>query len=260
MSILEAVGLALARYLVQPSKNTVPTVASSRPELLCATLRKGDILLVEGISRFSTAVKYLTQSTWSHAALYIGIVDDSDIGMVLEADVVQGVRLVPLSHYWQSHTRICRAVGLSGVEIDEIVTHAMQKIGYQYDLKNVIDLARYLIRTPPVPSRWRRRMLSLGSGDPTRAICSSIIAEAFQSVHYPILPEVVVAQSCDPASKVCYEEMRDIRHHSLYTPRDFDLSPYFRVVKPTIESGFDPHSLLWLSDKKMPSEIPNNKQ
>lgn len=26
-------------------------------------------------------------------------------------------------------------------------------------------LARYLFRTPPVPQRWRRRMLSLGSGD-----------------------------------------------------------------------------------------------
>ncbi|MCP9231169.1 MULTISPECIES: hypothetical protein [unclassified Mesorhizobium] len=28
-------------------------------------------------------------------------------------------------------------------------------------------------------------------------------------------------------------------HHSLYTPRDFDLSPYFRIVKPTLEYGFD---------------------
>jgi hypothetical protein len=24
----------------------------------------------------------------------------------------------------------------------------------------------------------------------------------------------------------------------LYTPRDFDISPYFQVVKPTIEHGF----------------------
>lgn len=96
-----------------------------------------------------------------------------------------------------------------------------------------------------MPSGWRRRMLALGSGDPTRAICSSLIAEAFHSHRYPILPEVVVAQACDPESKTCYDEMLYIRHHSLYTPRDFDLSPYFRVVKPTIESGFDPHSLFW---------------
>jgi len=30
-----------------------------------------------------------------------------------------------------------------------------------------------------------------------------------------------------------------LRHHSLFTPHDVDLSPYFGVVKPTVESGFD---------------------
>jgi hypothetical protein len=30
-----------------------------------------------------------------------------------------------------------------------------------------------------------------------------------------------------------------IREHGLYTPRDFDVSPFFEVVKPTIEAGFD---------------------
>jgi hypothetical protein len=36
-----------------------------------------------------------------------------------------------------------------------------------------------------------------------------------------------------------------IRHHSLFVPRDFDVSPYFQIVKPTIERGFDPHALTW---------------
>jgi hypothetical protein len=27
--------------------------------------------------------------------------------------------------------------------------------------------------------------------------------------------------------------------HGLYAPRDFDVSPYFAVIKPTIEGGFD---------------------
>ena len=35
------------------------------------------------------------------------------------------------------------------------------------------------------------------------------------------------------------------RHFSHYVPRDFDLSPYFRVVKPTLELGFDFHKLNW---------------
>jgi hypothetical protein len=36
-----------------------------------------------------------------------------------------------------------------------------------------------------------------------------------------------------------------VRHHSLFAPRDFDVSPYFEVIKPTIEAGFDYQSLVW---------------
>ena len=64
------------------------------------------------------------------------------------------------------------------------------RIGLKYDMRNIFDLLRYFLPTPPVPVRWRRRMLAFGSGDPTRAICSSLIARAFQSVRYPILPDV----------------------------------------------------------------------
>jgi len=40
-------------------------------------------------------------------------------------------------------------------------------------------------------------------------------------------------------------ELLHIRHHSLYVPRDFDVSPYFQIVKPTLEVGFDHHQLTW---------------
>ena len=216
---------------------------------------KGDVILVEGSNRVSTAIKYLTQSTWSHAALYVA---DASLSQnpgsageeLIEADIVEGVRRAALSGYWDSHTRICRPVGLTAREIDQVVAYAESRIGHQYDLKNITDLARYLIQTPPVPVRWRRRMLALGSGDPTKAICSSLIAQAFQSVRYPILPESVVAKSNDPACRDCYDEMLHIRHHSLFAPRDFDISPYFKIVKPTVESGFDPHKLSWIDVKE----------
>jgi len=83
-------------------------------------------------------------------------------------------------------------------------------------------------------------MLALGSGDPTRAICSTLIAEAFQQVRYPILPEILPG-----CPKNCATEILTIRHHSLFVPRDFDLSPYFRIVKPTLEGDFDYTSLNW---------------
>ena len=123
------------------------------------------------------------------------------------------------------------------------------KLGLQYDMKNIFDMLRYFLPAPPVPVRWRRRMIAFGSGDPTRAICSSLIAQAFQSLRYPILPEVTLAPGRTAAkSEYSRREILHIRHHSLFTPRDFDLSPYFRIVKPTLEAGFDYRKLVWSGD------------
>src|SRR5215467_9390586 len=35
-------------------------------------IRKGDVILVEGNERISECIKYLTQSSWSHSALFVG--------------------------------------------------------------------------------------------------------------------------------------------------------------------------------------------
>jgi hypothetical protein len=246
LPLLEKIGRRLAGYLNQPSKSETRG-ATCKPEQLTVTLRKGDVLLIDGSSRFSTAVKYLSQSTWSHAALYISDKPDCDSSKheVLEADILDGVCISPVSKYTGMHTRICRPIGLTEQEINSVVESAVSRVGHQYDLKNIIDLARYLIQTPPVPTRWRRRMFALGSGDPTRAICSSLIAQAFQSVRYPILPECRIEKSSDPECPDCYDEFLHIRHNSLFSPRDFDISPYFQIIKPNLENGFDPHKLKW---------------
>jgi hypothetical protein len=94
-------------------------------------------------------------------------------------------------------------------------------------------------------------MLAIGSGDPTRAICSTLIAEAFASIHYPILPESVEGAGYGIAPFV-QSETEHIRKHGLYTPRDFDISPYFAVIKPVIVNQFDYHMLEW-SPKKLSS-------
>ena len=64
-------GHALAAYLTKASKSYQP-LATNQPGQLRDALRAGDVLLVEGNTRISVAIKYLTQSTWSHAALFIG--------------------------------------------------------------------------------------------------------------------------------------------------------------------------------------------
>ena len=112
-------------------------------------------------------------------------------------------------------------------------------IGFDYDVKNIFDLLRYLFPLP-VPQRWRRRMMALGSGHPTRIICSALIAQAFEHVRYPILPKVTRLES-----ETARRDILEIRHSSLYAPRDFDISPYFELVKPTIERGFDYRRMAW---------------
>jgi len=223
----------------------------SDPATLLRTLKPGDVLLVEGNQKVSAAIKYLTQSTWSHSAIYVGDVGLVDEGTgeslrLIEANLGEGVVASPLSKYATYNTRICRPVGLSDAVCQTIIDFCVERIGNKYDTRNIIDLARYLLPIPPVPIRWRRRMIALGSGDPTREICSTLIAQAFQKVKYPILP-LLMDGGDDPRVRSYYSqsEMLHIRHHSLFTPRDFDVSPFFDIVKPTIEHGFDYKALRW---------------
>lgn len=179
--MLSGIGNLLARYLNKAAHQHGP-LPNHTPEQLLTTLRAGDVLLVEGNRRVSTAIKYLTQSTWSHAALFIGNDHPFDVPKshcFVEADTIDGVRTVGIGEFQGLNTRICRPVGLSVTDCQRIIDHAMARVGHQYDLRNVWDLARYLIAAPPVPASYRRRMIALGSGDPSRAICSTLITQAF---------------------------------------------------------------------------------
>ena len=254
ITFLDWVGDFVAHQLSKPTSGYEP-YAAARPELVAVTIRPADVLLVEGArSKINSAIRYLTQSTWSHAALYVGL--GANLGqregeplVLVEAELGKGVIASPLSKFATYNTRICRPVGLTPEDRSKVIRYAVDRIGYAYDLKNIIDLMRYFLPQPPVPASWRRRMIALGSGEPTRAICSSLIAQAFESVGYPILPEV---HRVDDQSR---REILHIRHHSLYAPRDFDVSPFFAVVKPTIETGFDYRKMTWARSDSPTAEL-----
>lgn len=236
------IGRLLGRILERDKPGNQPVVAQDHAALT-ASIRVGDVLLVEGRAKVSTAIKYLTQSTWSHAAL---CVQDLSAGtgevLLVEATIQEGAHQVSLAKYANFNTRLCRAAGLSMDERAAVARYMVQRIGMRYDTRNIIDLARYLFPTPPIPVRWRRSLLTLGSGDPTRAICSSLVAQAFQSVGYPILPQIEMLRESSgrPLGTIWRH-----RHATLIVPRDFDLSPYFAVVKPTIQRGFDHRRIPW---------------
>jgi hypothetical protein len=69
-------------------------------------------------------------------------------------------------------------------------------------------------------------------------------------VRYPILPKITRA-----GSRAARREILHIRDSSLYMPRDFDISPYFEIVKPTIVRGFDYTTLHWADKQKPLQEV-----
>jgi len=245
--VLDRVGRHIAAYLQRPATGYEPFTPTD-PEALKALIKPGDILLIEGRTHIAGVIKYLTQSTWSHAALYVGPIEGQATSSgepcdLVESNMEAGIICVPLSTYFDYHTRICRPVGLSPADRQAVCDYAVERIGLQYDLKNIVDLGRYLVPLP-VPQRFRRRMIALGSGDPTKLICSALIARAFATIGYPILPAIERVESAKARREIYH-----IRDSSLYCPRDFDISPYFAVIKPTIEMGFDYRTISWSTGK-----------
>jgi len=240
--MMHSLGKRLAEFLNQPisSYEAMDLVSD---EAMYEAIRPGDILLVEGDTRIARVIRYVTQSNWSHSALYIGnTMGGDDPHMIIEADIVKGVIAIPLSTYRHMNTRICRPVGLSDEDRQKVIDYVVSEIGYAYDLKNVLDLLRFYMPMP-MPVRYRRRMLAFGSGEPTQAICSTLIAKAFQLVRYPILPRHAEGSS--------EEECLQRRHYSHFTPSDFDRSPYFAIIKPTLEKGFDYRNLHWVQERDL---------
>ncbi|MBA6392184.1 lipo-like protein [Colwellia sp. BRX10-3] len=263
-----ALGDKLATFLNKP-RAYYTTFSTLTSEQLKESLMPGDLLLIEGNSRISTAIKYLTQSTWSHVCIYIG--DKSNLSPLLEADLVDGVITVPLEKYAGFNMRICRPVGLTDEDTEALLDFVTSRIGLQYDTKNIIDLMRYLLPTPPVPQNFRRRLLEFGSGDPTKAICSTLIAQAFQFIRYPILPLkipenisaetiVVPARGLSRLKPRLFARNRlEKRHYSHFIPRDFDLSPYFEIVKPTLKKGFNYKDIQWVDQTSDITRQPHSK-
>lgn len=252
-TVVDRLSERILRYLNRPTGRYAPFFAPDI-EVVRQSLKPCDVLLVEGNTRISAVIKYLTQSTWSHTCLYIGDAlgpdpSGGEARVLIEAEAGPGVIAVPLSKYAHFNKRICRPIGLSDDDRKKVIAYAVARIGTQYDSRRIVDLARYLFPYPPVPMWLRRRMLAIGAGDPTKAICSALIAEAFGSIRYPILPERVdVGGKSYGIAPYVQREIDHIRKHGLYTPRDFDISPYFAVIKPTIEYGFDRHALKWEPD------------
>jgi hypothetical protein len=242
-------------------------------------VRKGDVLLVEGDSRVSAVIRYLTQSCWSHSALYVGdelLRRGGEAGeqalrqygdaarMLLVEALPQGVVASPLSKYIDFNIRVVRPHRLRPEHLSLLMDEALAALGLRYDLRNVFDLARYLLPVSLIPRRFRRTALHFGSGTPTEVICSSLLGRLFQQVGFPIVPSLDTPGGFDarPPSRPGwlarifghdsfeYTGLFRMRHPNLLTPRDFDLSPYFEIVKFNViaDGHFDYQRIRWADD------------
>ncbi len=209
--------------------------------------RPCDVLLVEGRSRVSQVIKTITQSIWTHSAIYVGRLHDIDdpelrklvashydgdpnTQLLIEPILGKGTIVTPLDAYRGEHLRVCRPKGLSRPDIQAVLKHVVLHLGVEYDFRQMLDLARFLFPYGILPRRWRSTLFEHNAGFPTKTVCSTMIASAFNHVHYPILP---VIHKEEDGNYRLYK-----RNTRLYKPSDYDCSPYFEIVKYPF-MGFD---------------------
>jgi hypothetical protein len=225
-------------------------------ERISYELRPCDILLVEGRSRVSDVIRWITQSTWTHAALYVGRmhdIEDSELReivkhhyngdendrLIIESLLGKGTIVRSLESYSGDHLRICRPGRLGIKDGQQVIRYAISRLGVEYDVRQIFDLARFLFPWYILPKNWRSSLFQHHAGRSARTVCSTMIAEAFAFVQFPILP--LIKQSDESVQLFR-------RNPKLCTPSDFDYSPYFEIIKyPFVDFRHDQdyHLLPW---------------
>lgn len=250
---------AIIDWLIyEPPPSEVPPCDFDR---LKYEIRPCDVLLIEGHSRISHIIRSVMQSPWTHAALYIGKLGDiEDEGLqqilrehgvekestrlIVEGLIDKGTVVSHLASYRHHHIRICRPIGLSAVDAQLVIAYAIKALGSGYSVRHLIDLARFFLPWFILPRSWGSILFRTPSGEPESGICSSLIAEAFSSVQFPVLPYV------ETHEETGVELIQ--RNPYLFTPKDFDYSPYFEIIKYPLFSPEEPlpyyRRLPWTKD------------
>ena len=228
----------LSAFLMQA--RSLRDVPLSDIEQLSQNLEAADVVLVEGLTRVSDVIRWVTHSPWTHAALHIGRLDQiddpalravverhyqgpSNVPLLVESYLNEGTIVQPITVYSHHHLRIARPRGLKPEDASAVVAYAISRLGVPYNVRQIFDLLRFLFPWFILPRRWRSSLFELNPGSNTKTVCSTMVAEAFGRVQYPILPLV---KRTDHGRSHFFR-----RNPKLCTPSDFDYSPYFDIVK-----------------------------
>lgn len=216
----------LIQYLASNKGNF--TNLYSNFDSLCYEIKQGDVILVEGHSKISHIIRTMTHSPWTHACLYIGRLYDiespivrkkitqhyncaPDKQLIIESILGKGTIIRSIDVYKTHHMRICRPLGISRKHIQQLIDFSTNRIGVKYDIKNILHIAKLLMPWKIIRKLFGNSMLKKNKGIPTHEICSTMIAESFNNINYPI--------------------SIDKRNNKILTPSDFDYSPYFQIIK-----------------------------
>lgn len=163
-------------------------------------------------------VRLLTGSTWSHVSIYVGPLEGGpDPRCIVEARVATGVRAASISEFKGQRVRILRPTGLRDADRHRLVDWIVGRIGDKYDVAHAWALAGRLLRLPLV-TRLLPAPGSIARGA-TRFVCSTLLAQAFVLVGYPIA-----------ATRIAIADAQASEHRYVI-PRDFEIASGFEVVR-----------------------------
>lgn len=235
-------------------------------ERILYEIKPCDVLLIEGRSVVSNTIKQITQSAWTHSCIYIGRIHDIEDEnlqkivqkhyqgpphkqLIIESLLGKGLICSPIDIYKGYHIRISRPRNLTRKDAQKVLSYIFHKLGAEYNIRQLYDMWRFFVPWSIFPRRWRSSLFENPNSPSARTVCSTVIAEAFQSVHFPILP--LVKRKGEHGIEL-YQ-----LNPKMLTPKDFDYSPYFDIIKyPFIEFVDNQfyHLLPWSKEQLVLSE------
>lgn len=241
-------------------------------DTLVSQVQPCDVLLVQGRTRVGSFIQTMTQSTWSHSLIYLGLAKEikdpllrkeisslqnitANTALIAESELGVGTVIRPLKDYHDEHLRICRPRGLREVDRQKILSFIANQLGKDYNIGHIVALLVFLMPYRILPRSLMARWFYKLDRETAQVICSAMIAEAFNQVHFPILPHMETIG----IDKLAFVK----RNSSLYTPADFDVSPYFAIIKyPMFDVTGHKHyqDLPWKSDIINNDDLGNHKR
>jgi hypothetical protein len=218
-------------------------------------LKPADVILIEGTSRVDATMRQVTGCQWTHAMLFIGKPMDipdadvrtsiitwagetPDVPLILHSTLDKGPHLLPLAAIERFNLRVVRPRSLGARDGQQVVRYAVSRLGPRPRFMQWLDLMRFMLPWSLVPARWRNALFRYHPGRHARAGTSSLIADAFSFIQYPILPLVKISN--DKGTQLFRRNLR------ICLPSDIEQSPYFDIVKiPHLDfSHYKPSDLL----------------